>query len=150
MRLLGKVAERFKVLLSKSNVGETSPRVRIPPFPQNLIYNINMEKIIKTSAQEFLDFVRNHGVVGLALGIIIGGAVTKLVTSTVTDLINPIIGIFLGKLGNLNNLVIPVFDAKIFIGNFISALIDFFIIVAVVYFGIKKLGLEKLDKKKEN
>jgi large conductance mechanosensitive channel len=108
-----------------------------------------MEKIIKTSMQDFLDFVRNHGVIGLALGIIIGGAVTKLVSSTVSDLINPIIGIFLGKIGDLSNLVIPVFSAKILIGNFISALIDFFIIVAVVYFGIKKLGLEKLDKKKE-
>lgn len=108
-----------------------------------------MEKIIKTTAQEFMDFVRNHGVIGLALGIIIGGAVTKLVTSTVTDVINPIIGIFLGKAGDLNGLVIAFFGAKILIGNFISALIDFFIIVAVVYFGIKKLGLEKLDKKKD-
>jgi large conductance mechanosensitive channel len=147
--LYGKVAERFKVLLSKSNVGETSPRVRIPPFPPIISKLNNMEKIIKPRLRDFIEFVREHGVFGLALGIIIGGAVTKLVTALVTDLINPIIGIFLGKLGNLTNVTIQVFSAKILIGNFISALIDFLVIVAVVYFGIKKLGLEKLDKKKE-
>jgi large conductance mechanosensitive channel len=108
-----------------------------------------MEKIIKPRLRDFIEFVREHGVFGLALGIIIGGAVTKLVTALVTDLINPIIGIFLGKLGNLTNVTIQVFSANILIGNFISALIDFLVIVAVVYFGIKKLGLEKLDKKKE-
>jgi large conductance mechanosensitive channel len=108
-----------------------------------------MEKILKPRLEDFLNFVREHGVIGLALGIIIGGAVTKLVTATVTDLINPIVGIFLGKLGNLNDITIPIFSANILIGNFISTLIDFLIIFAVVYFGIKKLGLEKIDKKKE-
>ncbi len=109
-----------------------------------------MGKILKPRLEDFLNFVREHGVVGLALGIIIGGAVTKLVTAIVTDLINPVIGIFLGKLGDLSQIVIPVFSAKILIGSFISSLIDFLIIVLVVYFGIKKLGLEKLDKKKES
>ena len=109
-----------------------------------------MHPVVKTKLEEFIEFVRTQGVVSLSLGIIIGGAVTKLVTAIVTDLINPIIGIFLGQLGNLNNLVIPIFSARILIGSFISALIDFGVIVAVVYFGIKKLGLEKLDKKKQD
>lgn len=108
-----------------------------------------MEKILKPRLKDFIDFVREHGVLGLALGIIIGGAVTKLVTALVTDIVNPIIGIFLGKLGNLTNLTFQVLGANILIGNFISTLIDFLVIVAIVYFGIKKLGLEKLDKKKE-
>ena len=108
-----------------------------------------MKTIIKPRLQDFIEFVRERGVVSLSLGIIIGGAVTKLVTAIVTDLINPIIGIFLGRIGNLNNLIIPIFSARILIGNFISALIDFSVVVWVVYFGIKKLGLEKLDKPKE-
>lgn len=104
--------------------------------------------MIKPRLRDFIEFIREHGVVSLALGIIIGGAVTKLVSATVTDLINPIIGLFLGRLGNLNNWIIPVFNSRILIGNFISSLIDFTVILGVVYFGIKKLGLEKLDKPK--
>lgn len=108
-----------------------------------------MKTIIRPAIREFLDFMRQQGIVSLAIGIIIGGAVTKLVTSFVTNLINPIVGIFLGRIGDLSRWVIPFFNTRIMIGNFVSALIDFTIIATVVYFGIKKLGLEKLDKPKE-
>ena len=46
----------------------------------------------------FLDFIREQGVVGLAVGFILGGAVSKLVASLVNDLINPLLGAALGVL----------------------------------------------------
>ncbi len=106
--------------------------------------------IVKNSTAEFLDFVRKQGVIGLAIGIILGTAVTKLVASLVKDIINPLVSIFLGKIENLNSLSwkIPGTTAELLVGNFLSALIDFAIIAAVVYFGVKKLGLDKLDKPK--
>lgn len=97
----------------------------------------------------FLDFIRRQGVVGLAVGFILGGAVSKFVSSIVTDLINPIIGIALGPIGDLKNVVIPVLGAKIAIGNFLSIAIDFAIISAVVYWGVKKLRLDRLDVPKD-
>ena len=106
--------------------------------------------MLKPKLQDFLDFIRRQGVVGLAVGIILGGAVGKLVSSLVNDVITPIIGVFLGRIGDLHNVTIPLFSTKILIGNFISNLIDFAIISAVVYYGIKKLGLERLDKAKED
>jgi len=106
--------------------------------------------IVKNSTAEFLDFVRKQGVIGLAIGIILGTAVTKLVASLVKDIINPLVSIFLGKIENLNSLswTIPGTTAELLVGNFLSALIDFAIIAAVVYFGVKKLGLDKLDRPK--
>ncbi len=103
---------------------------------------------MKQVLNNFIDFIRTQGVIGLAIGIVLGGAVTKLVASLVGDIINPIVGIFLGNLGDLKNLIIPVFSAKIMIGNFISTVIDFSIISAIVYFVIKGLGFDKLDKPK--
>lgn len=105
---------------------------------------------VKGSLAEFIDFARKQGVVSLATGIILGTAVTKLVASFVKDIVNPLVGILLGKIENLNSLVLPVYgtNAVLGIGAFLSALIDFTIIAAVVYFGIKKLGLDKLDKPK--
>ncbi len=97
----------------------------------------------------FLDFIRKQGVVGLAIGFILGGAVSKLVSSVVTDIINPIIGLLLGKVGNLASAVLVVGPVAIRWGSFISALIDFLIVAAVVYFGFKALKLEKIDKPKE-
>jgi len=107
-----------------------------------------MKKKIKKQAYGFIDFIRKQGVVGLAVGFILGGAIKEVVSSVVDDLINPIVGIFLGSVGDLGRVVIPIASAEIALGNFIATLIDFLIIAAVVYFGIKGLGLEKLDKKK--
>ena len=110
------------------------------------------EKARRAAGQQtsgFLDFVREQGVITLAVGFIIGGAVTKLVNSFVVDIINPILGLVLGKV-NLANASVKVGAATIAWGNFVSALIDFFVIAAVVYFGFKFLRLDRvdIDKKK--
>lgn len=96
----------------------------------------------------FLDFIREQGVVGLAVGFILGGAISKLVSAFVTDLINPILGIILGAAGNLKDAFFQLGSAKILWGDFLATLIDFLIIAFVVYFGVKILKLDRLDKKK--
>lgn len=96
----------------------------------------------------FIEFIRTQGVVGLAVGFILGKAVSDVVASIVTDLINPIIGIALGEFSDLSKLSLHVLSAEITYGKFISILINFTIIAFVVYFGVKKLGLDKLDKPK--
>lgn len=97
----------------------------------------------------FLNFIREQGVVGLAVGFILGGAVSKLVTALVTDIINPIISIGLGATSGLKTASISIGSSKILYGDLISVFIDFVIIAAVVYYGVKLIGLDKLDKKKE-
>ena len=96
----------------------------------------------------FLEFVREQGVVGLAVGFILGGSVSKVVTSVVTDLINPLIGLALGSTKGLQAAYVNFFGAKILYGHFLSVLLDFVVIAAVVYFGIKSFGLDRIDKKK--
>lgn len=98
--------------------------------------------------KNFLNFVREQGVVGLAVGFILGGAVSKTVSALVTDLINPLIGLLVGGL-NLEKNYLPIGEAKLMWGDFVSVFIDFIIISFVVYFGVKWLRLDKLDKKKE-
>lgn len=98
--------------------------------------------------KNFLEFVRKQGIVGLATGFILGGAISKLVASLVEDIINPVLGIILGKAGDLSNYSFWVGSAEIRWGNFVAMLIDFLVIAMVVYFGFKGLGLDKLDIKK--
>lgn len=97
----------------------------------------------------FMQFVREQGVVGLAVGFVLGASVKNLVDSLVTDIINPILGIFIGKAGNLSDYKIHVGSATINWGHFVAVMIDFVVIAFVVYFGVKKLGLDKLDNKKK-
>ena len=97
----------------------------------------------------FLDFIREQGVVGLAVGFILGGAVSKVVTALVQDIINPILSIFLGATDGLAEETLKIGSASIMWGQFTTSLIDFIVIALVVYYGVKGLGLDKLDKKKE-
>ncbi len=97
----------------------------------------------------FLNFVREQGVVGLAVGFILGGAVSALVGSLVKDVINPLLSVVMGKANRLSDASIRVGEAEILWGALATALIDFIVIALVVYFGVKLLGLDKLDKKKD-
>ncbi len=98
--------------------------------------------------KDFMDFIRKQGVVGLAVGFIVGVAVGQVVTSLVSDLVNPVIGLIVGK-NNLDTLVFHAGKATFNYGHFIGILINFIIILAVVYFLFKVLRLERLDKEKE-
>jgi large conductance mechanosensitive channel len=96
----------------------------------------------------FIEFIRSQGVVGLAVGFIMGGSITKLVTSLVNDIVNPLVGILISRAGDLKANYFAIGSAKVMWGSFISSFIDFIIIALIVYFGVKILGLDKLDKKK--
>ncbi len=111
------------------------------------IQNINPTKVVGNRMKGFMDFMREQGVVGLAVGFILGGAVSRLVLSLVENIINPLVGLALGKV-DLVYKVVTVGSVTFKYGAFISTLVDFFIIAGVVYFGVKALGLDKLDKPK--
>lgn len=99
--------------------------------------------------QEFADFIRDKGVVGLAVGIIIGVAVTSLVGALVDGVINPLIGLALGRFDSLAEATFQFYGATIAWGAFVSALIDFVVVAAVIYLGFKLLKLDKLDKPRQ-
>lgn len=96
----------------------------------------------------FVDFIREQGVIGLAVGFLLGGAVSKFVTAFITDLINPILGVILGMASGLKEAYFTIGTVKFMYGDFISSFIDFIIIALVVYFGVRALKLDRLDKKK--
>ena len=96
--------------------------------------------------QGFIEFIREKGVVGLAIGFLMGGAVSKLVTALVEDIINPLIGLGLGKVG-LAEASWKIGSAELMWGHFVSTIVDFIIIAAVIYIGYKLLRIGRSEKK---
>lgn len=96
--------------------------------------------------QDFIEFIQSQGVVSLAIGVVMGTSVTKIVTALVIDIINPIVGIFIGGV-DLEAFYFQIANAKIMWGSFINSFIDFVIVALVVYFSIKVLGLNKSKQK---
>jgi len=104
--------------------------------------------VIKDQFKGFVHFIRTQGVAGFAIGFILGRAISDLVGSFVNDIINPLIGLALYRFSDLSKLAITIQESTINYGKFLSLLINFFIIAAVVYFGVKKLS-EVFDKPKD-
>ena len=117
-----------------------------------------MDKMEKATEQkkgfvkEFVDFLQTFGVIGLAIGFVIGVASSAVINSLVKDLINPIVGLVLptGNLSSLNATITSPVSNKpsVFLyGDFISQVIYFIIIALVVflmYKQLKRLGLAKM------
>jgi len=95
----------------------------------------------------FINFIKKQGVIGLAVGFILGGAVSKIVTSLVNDIINPLLGMGLGAVEGLKGAFIQIGSSKLLWGSFLSTMIDFFIVAMVVYGMVMLLGLNKEEKK---
>ena len=103
--------------------------------------------------QGFVDFVREQGVVGLAVGLVLGTQIKSLVDQLVASFINPLIGLLLPGTGDLGQkfftLAINEKTARFNYGAFFSQLISFLVVAGVIYALVKMLKLDKIDKKKE-
>lgn len=110
--------------------------------------------MVEKQVRGFMLFVREQGVVGLAVGLVLGTAIKSVVDSLVLNIINPLIGILTGGV-DLTDKVLCLSRGgnqcavAIGYGSFISTLISFLTIAAIVYFGVKGLKLDKLDIDKD-
>lgn len=113
---------------------------------------------------EFKTFAIKGNAMALAVGTIIGGAFSTITKSLTDDVIMPIVSIFLGGIDfSQMKLVLPrlfgeaKLDAEgneilntLNYGNFISAVINFFILALVVFWLVRMLNrLAEAGKKKE-
>ena len=91
--------------------------------------------------KEFIAFLKEYGVVGLAIAVIIGGKLNALVTSFVNDLLMPLVFQPALQAANVKAITELQFHG-IFYGKVVGAAIDF-LIVAFVVFAIAKFVLRE-------
>ncbi len=96
--------------------------------------------------KEFRDFIARGNVMDMAVGIIMGAAFTAIVTSMVDDLVNPIIGFFIGGI-DFSDMVLRFGEgegaAAVRYGAFINAVIKFVIVAWVVFLLVKAVNRVK-------
>ena len=115
---------------------------------------------------EFKNFVMRGNVLDMAVGIIIGGAFTKIVNSMVADVMMPPLGLLMGKV-NFSNWFIVLKQGSatpgpyesltaaqaagattINIGNFLNSIISFLIVAACIFALVK--AMNKINKRKKD
>ncbi len=125
------------------------------------------DKKKKSIFAEFKEFISKGNVVDMAVGVIIGGAFTKIVNSLVSDLIMPALGLLTGDI-DFADLKIVLAEAQldtdgvtvlkeelaIRYGVFLDALLNFLLIAVAVFVMVKLINTarekaEQMRKKKE-
>ena len=112
-----------------------------------------------TFFKDFKAFIAKGNVLDMAVGVVVGGAFGKITTSLVNDIINPLIGLLVGK-EDFSAWVIPLKEAvdettpavTLNIGSFISTILDFLIISLSIFCVLRvlmkaKAAADKLTKK---
>jgi len=106
-------------------------------------------------AKEFVEFIREQGVVGLAIGLAIGLTASAAVSKIVDGLINPLVGFILGG----DKLSDKVWDTGLYhndvqlsfaYGAVLNSLIILLATATVIFYVVKFLRLEKLNKKDDD
>ncbi len=112
-------------------------------------------KVGKSHLIAFLDFIREQGVIGLAVGLALGTAAGASVKQIVDGLISPIVGFLIGgiDLAQLKWVVVApgsggrgglVFSW----GAVVSSLITLVVTALVIYWLIRVTKLDRIDKQK--
>jgi large conductance mechanosensitive channel len=107
-----------------------------------------MSKLI----EGFFSFVREQGVVGMAVALAIGIQASQTVSAIVNQFVNPLVGVILmgTDLTGIQSEVEVDGDTLVFgWGIILQSIITLLATALVIYFVVDKLGLTKADKKKK-
>jgi len=88
---------------------------------------------------EFIDFIGKAGVIGLAVGFIMGAYIGKVVSALVGDIIMPIPGAFVEG-GDWRKAIfpLPIGNGMNFaVGDFVGVIVDFLIVSVVIFVIVK-------------
>ena len=92
---------------------------------------------------EFMKFLKEYGVIGLAIGVIIGSKAGELVKAIVDGLLMPVIGMVLPS-GDWQKLTV----GPLQVGIVLAALINFVVVAFIVFMFAKKVLKEDAVGKK--
>lgn len=117
------------------------------------------EKILKlkVNSHGFRDFIKDQGLVGMAVGLVLGTASGTLIKSLIDNMIMPPLGFILGSADGLKGLSWSMGvtaageEAVLNYGTFLNDLVNFLVIALTVYIIIKVLSKflgEDYSKKK--
>ena len=99
---------------------------------------------IRGTVAGFVEFVRERGVMGLAIGFVLGGAVSRITPSFSSAVVDPALSSLFGGTERLSDIMI----GSVAIGKFLAAVLDFLVLALAVYLIFRLLKLDKLDSKK--
>lgn len=105
-----------------------------------------------TGLYGFVDFIRDQGVIGIAIGLVFAAQVKVVVDQFLISFVNPVLGLVLPGEGDLTQKTVTLTmnslnETAIFAwGQFTYVLMSFVIVAIIIFYVFKSLRLERLKK----
>jgi large-conductance mechanosensitive channel len=112
---------------------------------------LDADDVVREQVGGFIDFVREHAIVGVAIGFVIGtqaqSVVKQLIDSFITPFINLIIG---GAALDKRKFYLQIFHngQDFYWGKMMLVLVNLFVVLVTIYLIVRLFSLDKLDKQK--
>jgi large conductance mechanosensitive channel len=97
--------------------------------------------------KEFVGFLKNYGVIGLAIAVIIGGKLNEFVSSVVNDLLMPLVFQPALKAANVDDIRKLSYNGILY-GKVLGSAIDFLVVAFLVFLMAKVVLREQTVTKK--
>lgn len=97
--------------------------------------------------KEFIGFLKQYGIIGLAIAVIIGGKLNDLVNSLVNDLLMPLVFKPMLAAANVDD-IRKLSAGGVLYGKVIGSLIDFLVVALVIFVFAKYVLREETVTKK--
>jgi large conductance mechanosensitive channel len=97
--------------------------------------------------QEFIAFLKQYGVIGLTIAVIIGGKANALVSALVDGILMPIVTFFIPG-GAWRTATLNMGPIHLLLGPVLGAAVDFLIVAWLVFWFSKKVLREETVAKK--
>jgi large conductance mechanosensitive channel len=97
--------------------------------------------------KEFVQFLKNYGVIGLAIAVILGGKLNEFVTSVVQDLLMPLVFQPALRAANVDDIRKLSYHGILY-GKVLGSAIDFLIVAFIVFLFAKMVLKEETVAKK--
>jgi large conductance mechanosensitive channel len=91
---------------------------------------------VRAFLNDFKKFILRGNVVDLAVAVVVGTAFTAVVQSFANDILLALVGAIFGQ-PSFKGITIHLGDGRIFIGNFVTVLVNFVIVAFAVFLAVK-------------
>jgi large conductance mechanosensitive channel len=112
---------------------------------------LDSDDVVREQVGGFMHFLRDYAVVGLAVGFIIGQQAQGVIKQLVDSFVTPVLDVMFGS--SLQNesfrLVLGANHATVAWGKFVYLLLEFVVVMIVIYAAVKFFKLDRLAVKKK-
>jgi large-conductance mechanosensitive channel len=111
---------------------------------------LDADDVVREQVGGFITFIREHAIVGVAIGFVVGTQAQAVVKQLIDSFITPALNLLIGGASldkRMFNLSLFHNTQAFYWGKMALVLVNLLVVLATIYILVRVLNLDKLDKK---